>query len=340
MSARIFLSKVQSHVARATLINKRSPMISRCMVTLQEKGISEETKYFRDLELKKKDEIRQNVERILALDDSHEEKKELVDILEKSKEPPSFISKLGLDDWKIALPVGIWLSVPLVHHQIIMFNEETILLGSFVFVVGTVYNQLGDTVASVLDKKTAEVEQELKKVDDGVISQIKESIKEDEQLLTVEEYHKDYYQVADQLSVVQADVLNHIEAHKYRDAIVKKLDALNALEESTSFAVRSRLMSSVKSNVIETFKSDRKVKEAALNQAIAVLSAGPSAKLGKDIVGEVFTSAIGSYKTEYSKIPAGSDPILAHLEKEMAAIAAAPAIESTGGNVFVTHPIA
>ena len=67
---------------------------------------------------------------------------------------------------------------------------------------------------------------------------------------------------------------------------------------------------------------------------------GSSAKLGKDIVGEAFGSALKTYRDSYSKMAPGSDEILVNLEKEMQAICSAPVIEGQGGNVYVTHPIA
>jgi hypothetical protein len=76
-----------------------------------------------------------------------------------------------------------------------------------------------------------------------------------------------------------------------------------------------------------------------LNQAIAVLSAGAGAKLGKDVVGEAFAASLSNYKNNYAKQPAGSDEILVQLEKDIATVAQAPVVEGKGGNVYITHPI-
>jgi hypothetical protein len=48
---------------------------------LEKKELAEETKYIRSIEARKQAEIRENLERILALEDHHDEKKELVNLL-------------------------------------------------------------------------------------------------------------------------------------------------------------------------------------------------------------------------------------------------------------------
>jgi len=58
------------------------PVAARAFSSLlDKKGVAEETKYIRSLEARKQAEIRENLERILALEDHHDEKKELVNLL-------------------------------------------------------------------------------------------------------------------------------------------------------------------------------------------------------------------------------------------------------------------
>jgi hypothetical protein len=134
-------------------------------------------------------------------------------------------------------------------------------------------------------------------------------------------------------------VKNYAEEHKYRDAIVKKLDSLVSLEEAASFAIRKRMLTTVKSDVVSMFATDKAAKEKALNQAIAVLTAGQTGKMGKDVVGEAFGSAIKNYREKYAKLPAGSDEILVNLENDMKSVAAAPVVDVAGGNVYDAFPI-
>lgn len=189
-------------------------------------------------------------------------------------------------------------------------------------------------VSKSLDDSINEIKNEMNAVDDTIQQQLHSAMDINKKSLGVEEDYKEFYTLTDQVAIAQADVLNHAEKHHLREAIAKKLEALQTLENTVASAVRTRMLSTVKADVIDTFKNDKAAKEAALNQAIAVLSSGVNGKRGKDVVGESFHKSLNKYKDDYAKKPAGSDEILIQLEKDMAAIAAAPIPASKGGNVF------
>lgn len=254
----------------------------------------------------------------------------------KEEEEKGLLAKLGLDDWKFALPVGMLVGIPALSNEVIVLDAEMQLSACFILFLSTMYTQVGPMLSKTLDDYSKDVQNELKNLDKAFQSQITTAIDANEQALSLGEDFKQLYSLTDSLATTQAEVLNRQEEHKYREAIVKKLDSLYALEEAAGSAIRARTINAVKADVVETFKSDKKAKETALEQAIAVLSGGANAKLGKDVVGEVFASSLNKYKTEYAKKPAGSDEILANLEKEIAAIATAPVVEAKGGNVFLT----
>lgn len=218
-----------------------------------------------------------------------------------------------------------------------MLDAETQLVACFILFCSTMYTQVGGMMGRGLDDYGKEVHDDLKAVDDLMLDQINTAIAANEDVLSLEEDYKQYCELTDQLAVAQADVLNQREVHMYRDAIVKKLDSLHALEESAVMAIRTRMLTAVKSDVVKTFTTDQKAKDLALARAIEVLAGGAKGKMGKDIVGDVFSQALSAYKADYAKQPAGSDPILKQLEKDMAAVAAAPVVDtSKGGNVFAT----
>jgi hypothetical protein len=229
--------------------------------------------------------------------------------------------------------------IPAVANEVIILDAEMQLSACFILFCSTMYTQVGPMLSKTLDDYSNNVQNELKSLDKAVQSQIRNSITANEQALSLTEDFKQLYSLTDALATTQADVLNKQEEHKYRESIVKKLDSLYALEEAATSAIRQRTVSAVKADVINTFTNDKKAKEDALNQAIAVLSAGAGAKLGKDIVGEVFSSSLSAYKANYAKQPAGSDDILVQLEKDIAAVAQAPTVDGKGGNVYITHPI-
>lgn len=306
---------------------------------LETREIGEEARYIRTQEAQKQAEIRANIERILALEEGHSEKAELVQLLEKKEEDTGLIAKFGLNDWKFALPAGLFIAIPALSNEVLVLDAETQLVACFILFCSTMYSQVGGMLGKSLDDYSREIYEELKAVDETLLTQINGAIAADKEVLTLEEDFKALNEITDNLAVAQADILNHREAHLYREAIVKKLDSLHALEESAVYAIRSRMVNQVKTDVVNTFATDKKVKEAALNRAIEVLAGGAKGKLGEDIVGKVFTQALSNYRETYAKQPAGSDPILNQLEKDVAAVAQAPVIESKGGNVFVTHPL-
>lgn len=221
----------------------------------------------------------------------------------------------------------------------LVLDAETQLVACFILFCSTMYSQVGGMLGKSLDDYSREIYEELRAIDETLLTQINGAIAADKEVMTLEEDFKALNEITDNLAVAQADILNHREAHMYRDAIVKKLDSLHALEESAVYAIRSRMVNQVKADVVNTFANDKKAKEAALNRAIEVLAGGAKGKMGEDIVGKAFTQALSNYRDTYAKQPAGSDPILNQLEKDVAAVAQAPVIESKGGNVFVTHPL-
>ena len=238
------------------------------------------------------------------------------------------------------MPLGLILAIPAVGHEVIVLNEESQLVACFILFCSTMYTQVGGMAASSLDEVTADYKTQMEKVDDSMLVGLQTSIANNEKLLGLEKDVTAMHALVDDMTVAQVDVLNYAEAHNFRSAVVGKLEKLVALESSATGAIRNRMLDEVKTDVLSTFADDKKVKDAALEQAIKVLAGGEGTAMGKDVVGGVFTTALGNYKANYSKQKPGSDPILMQLEKDIAAAVAAPEVTATGGNVYETHPIA
>ena len=166
-----------------------------------------------------------------------------------------------------------------------------------------------------------------------------DELEDTKELVGVDKIYSEVHSLVDNLSTVQAETLNATSEHKFKDLVTRKLDNLVALENAATSALRQRALLQVHSDVLDAFKNDKKVKEAALNQAVAVLTGGANAKLGTDVVGNVFSNALKTYRENYAKQPAGSDKIIAQLEKDIATVLTPPTLEEKGGNVYVTHPV-
>ena len=145
--------------------------------------------------------------------------------------------------------------------------------------------------------------------------------------------------VADELTIAQVDVFNAMEGHAFRDGVASKLDALVSLEMAANQSIRHRMVTAVKSEVKTLFITNKTARENAMNQAIAILTAGPTGKISTDVVGDAYVNAVKNYQEAYSKLPAGTDDIILNLQKDMAAVAVPIAFEVTGGNVFETNLI-
>jgi len=318
--------------------NKSNVVLARSLSDMTDKRKGEESKYFRQQEENRLNDMRAQMEAILKSDDA-EKKEDLLELLATKKdEDQGIISKLGLDDWKVAVPIGVICAIPVMKNEILMINEEFTLAAVFMVFCSTVYVNLSGMIGKSIDSETAAIANSLKNVDEVLLEEITESVKANKEILDLEQDIKDVNALIDDLSSAKAQALTQGEVHQFRDEIAKKLDALVALEEKVTGAVRTRMLNKVRSDVIASFTSDKKAKENALNQAIAVLSAGPNAKLGKDVVGESFAAAIKTYKDDYAKAK-GPDEIISTLEKDMASIAVAPVPSSAGGNVYTVSPV-
>jgi len=264
----------------------------------------------------------------------------LVGLLEAGKEQKQgFIQKWGLNDWRYAIPVGMLIGIPLVANEYIILDAEFQLTACFILFCSTMYTQAGPMIGKMFDDYAQENEKELEQLNSAMHQQIEDAQNANNTALQLEEDVQLLHQLTDQVSVAHAQILNQLEQHKYREAVVKKLETLAQLEETATSAMRSRIVNSVKEDVEKTLKTNKQVQESALNQAIAILSSGATGKLGKDVVGEVYVNAIKQYKESYAKLPAGQDKILNQLEKDAAVLGSAPEVASKGGNVFQVSPV-
>ena len=201
------------------------------------------------------------------------------------------------------------------------------------------YSFFAYRMGPVFDEGIHEILIEAQKHDLEIIDNFNDNIAENEVLINWEGDVTEVLAISDELTTAQVDVFNSIEGHAFRDSVAQKLDALVTLEMAAQQSIRMRMVTSVKDEVKNLFLTNKTAKENAMNQAIAILTAGPSAKMGKDVVGEAYGVAVKNYQESYSKLPAGTDDILLNLEKEMAAIAVPITFEAVGGNVFETNPI-
>ena len=201
------------------------------------------------------------------------------------------------------------------------------------------YSFFAYRMGPVFDEGIHEILIEAQKHDLEIIDNFNDNIAENEVLINWEGDVTEVLAISDELTTAQVDVFNSIEGHAFRDSVAQKLDALVTLEMAAQQSIRMRMVTSVKDEVKNLFLTNKTAKENAMNQAIAILTAGPSAKMGKDVVGEAYGAAVKTYQENYAKRTEGEDEIFLALDKDMRAVMQPPVFEATGGNVFETNPI-
>ena len=172
--------------------------------------------------------------------------------------------------------------------------------------------------------------------DKDAVQQLNQDIKVNEEFLQSRAVFQDIFASVDDVAVAQAAALNLQSQNDFHRGIQKKLDALAALNESTTASIRNDMISSVKYEVTETLLTDEDVQADAFDLAIEALYDG---KRGRDIVGEVYLDAISNYRESLSQPDHPVHAIAEHMQAEIADIVEPPEVRKEAGNVYETHPV-
>lgn len=172
--------------------------------------------------------------------------------------------------------------------------------------------------------------------DKDAVQQLNQDIKVNEEFLQSRAVFQDIFASVDDVAVAQASALNLENKNEFHRAIQKKLDALAALNESTTSHIRNDMIETVKADVAEALMNDADVQNDALDNAIDALYQG---KRGRDVVGEVYLNAIANYRNSLSQPNHPVHAIAQHMEAEIADIVEPPQVIKKAGNVYETHPV-
>jgi hypothetical protein len=172
--------------------------------------------------------------------------------------------------------------------------------------------------------------------DKDAVQQLNQDIKVNEEFLQSRAVFQDIFASVDDVAVAQAAALNLESKNDFHRAIQKKLDALAALNESTTANIRADMISTVKYEVTETLLKDEAVQEEAFDMAIEALYNG---RRGRDVVGDVYLGAISKYRNSLSQPNHPVHAIAEHMQAEIADIVEPPQVRTKAGNVYETHPV-
>jgi len=184
----------------------------------------------------------------------------------------------GLSEW-FALPVGIAAAVPLIQFEWYVINEETQLLAVFLAFCVTVYTQGGQAIYDALDEKGRKLLKEHNEVEDKVIEAL-------EQKLVFLKANRNMVEDFNAINEVRAATYEKLNAagavkpkHDFKLQVERMLSMIAAEEASVTEKMKVALMAEATASVTEKFTSDKALKKAALDSAIAKIKGGKGGKV-------------------------------------------------------------
>lgn len=232
----------------------------------------------------------------------------------------------GLSEW-FALPVGVAAAVPFLKLEWYVVNEETQLLAVFLAFCVTFYTQAGDAVHKALDQKAVDLLKEHNDAEDKVIEALEQKL---------------VFLKANQNTVADFNAINEIRAeayeklnaagavkpkHDFKAQVERCLGMIAAEESSYTEKMKSALMSEATATVTDQFATDKALKKAALDSAIAKIKGG---KAGSDPVQAAF---VQFFKDKAAKAKASKDDSEEKAQRE-AMIAKMNAVAKSEGFFF------
>lgn len=208
----------------------------------------------------------------------------------------------GLSEW-FALPVGIVAAVPLLKLDYYVINEETQLLAVFVAFCVTLYTQGGDAIFNALDQKAVDLLKEHNDAEDKVIETL-------EQKLVFLKANQNMVNDFNAINEIRAETYVKLNAagaikpqHDFKAQVERILNMIAAEEASVTEKTKMGLMTEATASVTEKFSTDKALKKAALDSAIATIKGGKG-KAGADPVQAAF---VQFFKEKAAVVKASKD---------------------------------
>jgi hypothetical protein len=190
----------------------------------------------------------------------------------------------GLSEW-FALPIGVAAAVPAIKLEWYVINEETQLLAVFLAFCVTLYTQGGDAIYKALDQKAVDLLKEHNEAEDKVIAALEHNL---EFLQAGKNMVNDFNAIND-IRATTYEKLNAAGAikpqHDFKAQVERMLNMIAAEEASVTEKTKMALMTEATASVKDQFSSDKALKKAALDSAIAKIKGG---KTGADPVQAAF----------------------------------------------------
>jgi len=187
-----------------------------------------------------------------------------------------------------AIPVGVALAVPILEFQWFDPDAETLLASTFLGFCVVAYTQGGDMMANMFKDEAKDMLKAQNEAEDEVIAKLEESV---EYMKLTENIVEDYQAVYDltEASYAKLNASGKIKPQHELKAQMEKMLSLMAAEEANAYEkAKIAMMSSATEAVTAEFASNKDLKKAALNSAIAKLTGKGGKAASSDPVRDEF----------------------------------------------------
>jgi len=222
----------------------------------------------------------------------------------------------GINEW-FALPVGLMFAIPAISQEWFVINEETQLTACFVAFCVTVYTQGGDAIHKSLDETATSIMKEHNEIEDKVIKQITGDIETLKADLGVADSYREINAIREETYGKLSAVGAIKPKYDFKAHVERMIDMIAAEEASATEKKKTALMEEATAAVTAEFSSNKALKKAALDSAIAAIK-GASAKSGADPVQAEFVKffqakAAGAKKTDAEESKAEREALIAKM---------------------------
>lgn len=209
----------------------------------------------------------------------------------------------GLSEW-FALPIGITAAVPIIKFDWYVVNEETQLAAVFIAFCVALYSQGGDAIYNSLDESAKTILKDHHEAEDKVIAAL-------DQKLDFLQANKGQVEHFEAINALREEAYRNLNAagavkpqHDFKVQVEKMLSMVAAEEASNAEKAKSALMEAATADVTAQFSSEKALKKAALDSAIASIKGGAG---GSDPVQGAFVNFFKAKAADAKKSPDDSE---------------------------------
>ena len=222
----------------------------------------------------------------------------------------------GLSEW-FALPIGITAAVPIIKFDWYVVNEETQLAAVFIAFCVALYSQGGDAIYNSLDESAKTILKDHHEAEDKVIAALEQKV----EFLKANKGQVEHFEAINAMREEGYKALNAAGAvkprHDFKAQVEKMLNMIAAEQASNQEKAKTALMDEALADVSGKFASEKALKKAALDSAIASIKG--SGKVS-DPVKESFVkffhekAAVAKTSTDDSEEKAQTAALIAKLD--------------------------